>query len=365
MHEELPFDQVPERWEQISPAWVNAALAQRHPDTCVDRVDIVRRDDGTNRRVVLGLHYAHGAGPDTLFLKSNDPAHRSVHLRNGNLYNEAQLFGSGVSLPVEHPLVYKAIADRREASFLLVMEDLTRRAADPRDATRPLSVEQVAAGLRGLAQLHSRYWGFTDQSEPGLAWVQTWAPTEGWQVGLKKRIPIGLQRASGLLPDAVLQYSGDQIVELWARYVTSLSRAPMTLLHGDAHIGNTYVLPNGDVGFLDWQVVRRGEWSQDVGYFLVGSLTEEDRRRHERQLLDVYRQALDIPPEQLPSAEQMWRRYRAAAAYGLAIWLSTLGTDGWQSPTISTALARRYANAFIELDTMSALADEGALNTPA
>jgi aminoglycoside phosphotransferase (APT) family kinase protein len=158
----------------------------------------------------------------------------------------------------------------------------------------------------------------------------------------------------------VTKLSGDEIVGIWARYVASLSKGPMTLLHGDAHIGNTYVLPDGDVGFLDWQVVRRGGWSQDVGYFLVGALTEEDRRRSEAALLEEYRKALDIPANQRPSAEEAWLHYRTTPAYGLAIWLSTLGTDGYQSREVSLALARRYSSAFVELETASALASIGA-----
>ena len=128
----------------------------------------------------------------------------------------------------------------------------------------------------------------------------------------------------------------------------------MTLLHGDAHIGNTYVLPDGGVGFLDWQVVRRGEWSQDVGYFLVGCLTEEDRRRNEGALLDEYRCSLTIPNESRPTPDELWLRYRASAAYGLAIWLSTLGSTGFQSREISMTLTQRYAAAFDELETEKA-----------
>jgi aminoglycoside phosphotransferase (APT) family kinase protein len=41
------------------------------------------------------------------------------------------------------------------------------------------------------------------------------------------------------------------------------------------------VLPDDDVGFLDWQMARRGNWSLDLGYFLQGALTIEDRRRGE------------------------------------------------------------------------------------
>ncbi|WP_428312774.1 phosphotransferase [Hydrocarboniphaga sp.] len=349
-------DRVPQRWEDITPAWLNDALAARCAGAVVQQVDIVHRDDGTNRRAVLQLSYSRGSGPRTLFLKANDPAHRAVHLRNGNLFNEALLFGANVPLPVEHPIVYRAIADQQRGDFLLVMEDLKQRDADPRDALRPMSAEQVADGLRGLARLHSQYWGFSADRHPQLGWIKTWEASEGWLVGLRRRIPIGLERAAGLLPDSLPHYDGEQILEFWRRYVASLSEHPMTLLHGDAHIGNTYIVPGGQVGFLDWQVVRRGEWSQDVGYFLVGALTEADRRRHERELVQIYRDALDVPAAERPSAEQMWRRYRATPAYGLAIWLSTLGTDGWQAPAISIALAQRYAAAFSDLDSASVLA---------
>ena len=274
---------------------MTAAIASQHPDASVADVTILTIDDGTNRRARFGLSYACGSGPSSVFLKAHAPGHRIVHLRNGNLFNEARLFRSGVTLPVDHPLVYKAIVDYLRLDFLLVMEDLTRRGADPRDATRPMTVDQVAHGLRGLARLHSRYWGLSRKTHPQLRWVKTWQPGKGWQIGLRKRIPIGLQRGAQTLPQVVLDLSGDAIVDLWSGYVRTLSTGPMTLLHGDAHIGNTYVLPDGDVGFLDWQVLRRGNWSQDVGYFLVSALTEEDRRNHETALLQVYRGALEVP----------------------------------------------------------------------
>lgn len=43
------------------------------------------------------------------------------------------------------------IVDYLRLDFLLVMEDLVNRGAYPRDATRPMTVDQVANGLRGLA----------------------------------------------------------------------------------------------------------------------------------------------------------------------------------------------------------------------
>ena len=116
------------------------------------------------------------------------------------------------------------------------------------------------------------------------------------------------------------------------------------------------MLPDDEVGFLDWQMVRRGNWSLDLGYFLQGALTIEDRRQSERQLLEEYRGALELAADEIPTAEEVWLRYRASVAHGLAIWIATLsGGDAWQRPDICLAFAQRYSAAFMDLDTRAAL----------
>jgi hypothetical protein len=237
---------------------------------------------------------------------------------------------------------------------MVVMEDVTLRGGDPRDATRPLTPDQVARGLRGLARLHRDYRGFTAATHPRLDWVQTWAPTPGFHLALRSRVPLGARRAADRLPASLAALSADEIVDFWVRYVALLPAGP-TLLHADAHIGNTYVLPGDDVGFLDWQVVRRGAWVQDVGYFLVGALTIEDRRAAEADLLAEYLGALTVPAESRPAVADAWAHYRASPAYGLPIWLSTLGTDGYQRHAVSLALCERYAAAYVDLDCATAL----------
>ena len=55
------------------------------------------------------------------------------------------------------------------------------------------------------------------------------------------------------------------------------------------------------------------------------------------------------------SGTDAWHWYRSSPAYGLAIWLSTLGTDGYQRHEVSLELAARHAAAFVELETLDAL----------
>jgi phosphotransferase family enzyme len=347
---------IPQGWDEITPAWMTSALAQHFPGAEVDRVRVTLRDDGTNRRARLALGYSTGSGPATVFAKAVDPEHADLVALTSGLYHEPRLFASGVPLPLDHPTVYAALIDEDRRDFLMIMEDVVARGADPRDSTRPMTVDQVAAGVRGLARLHSEYWGERLARHPALGWVEPFIAFEGLEYA---PLHIAHERLADTVPAQILALSGTELfVDIWARYIGSLTAASAapTLLHGDAHIGNTYVLPGDDVGFLDWQMLRRGNFSLDLGYFLQGALTIEDRRACERELMAEYRSALRLPADEMPSEQDIWLRYRASVAHGLAIWMATLsGGDAWQRADICLAFAQRYATAFVDLDTAGAL----------
>src|SRR6201991_2396355 len=283
---------IPQGWEEITAEWMTTALDGHFPGARVDDVAVVLRDDGTNRRARLQLKYSAGAGPATVFAKAVDPEHADLVALTSGLYHEPRLFSSGVVLPLDHPAVYTAIVDEDRRDFLIVMEDVVARGAEPRDSTRPMTVDQVASGVRGLARMHSRYWGERLTSDPALEWVEPSVAFAGLEYA---PLHIAHERLGDTVAAEILALSGAELfVEIWARYIETLTgspRSPQTLLPGDPHIGNTYVLPDDEVGFLDWQMVRRGNWSVDLGYFLQGALTIEDRRQSERDLLEEYRGA--------------------------------------------------------------------------
>jgi aminoglycoside phosphotransferase (APT) family kinase protein len=333
---------------------MTAAIADHFPGAQVDAVEVALRDDGTNRRARLKLAYSTGGGPATVFAKAVDPAHAELVALTSGLFHEPRLFASGVALPLEHPAVYAAVYDEGTSNFLMIMEDVTARGADPRDSTRPLTVDQAAGGVRGLARLHSKYWGDRLAAHSALGWVEPFVAFEGLEYA---PLEIAYERLGDTVPAEIPTLTGkDLFVDIWARYIATLTKSTQTLLHGDPHIGNTYVLPNDDIGFLDWQMVRRGNFSLDLGYFLQGALTIDDRRSAERDLLEEYRAALALPADEMPSSGELWLRYRASTAHGLAIWIATLsGGDAWQRPDISLAFAQRYSAAFVDLETRSAL----------
>ncbi len=337
--------EIPADWASVTPEWIGAALSESFPGAVVDGVTVALRDDGTNRRARLALSYSSGSGPSHVFVKASDLEHAAVNDRTGGVLNEAQLFATGVELPIEHPAVYFAQVDEPRLDFVLVMEDLLLRQCDPRDATRPLTIEQTANGVRSLAQLHSTFWGDRFDRYPELSWVEPFVVWRGMATG----IDIGLERAGDRVPPAVRELTGRDIMrDVWVPFIGTLLQGGQTLLHGDPHIGNTYLTPDDQVGFLDWQVVRRGNPCIDLGYFLQGACTVEDRRHAERQLVELYRSSLDLPDHDIPSEAELWLRYRASTAHGLALWLVTAASD-WQRPEVSLSLAERYAAAFVDL----------------
>ncbi|GAA3222155.1 phosphotransferase [Actinocorallia longicatena] len=347
---------IPEDLDLITAEWMTAALAASHPGAVVSEVKVALRDDGTNRRARLGLSYAAGQGPETVFVKAVDPAHAELTAATSGLFHEPRLFLSEVELPVDHPAVHLSLIDEPGQNFIMVMEDLSARGADPRDSTRPLTPAQAAGGMRALARLHSAFWNARLTGRQALSWVEPYTP---WPQEMDELmagvIPLAREMAGDALPPLVRAYEPMDLIRLWKGYIHALATGPQTLLHGDAHIGNTYVLPGDDIGFLDWQMLRRGHWSLDVGYFLQGAVTTEDRRAHEAELIETYRTALDVPESERPTAEQAWTAYRASAVYGLVLWLATLTGSAWQREDISLALAQRYADAFTDLDTPAAV----------
>jgi hypothetical protein len=343
--------EIPAGWDEVTPAWMTAALGSSGLEAEVERVELVFRDDGTNRRARFRLAYSRGAGPASVFMKAADPEHAQLNAAMGGVFNEPKLFRSNVDLAIEHPSVYAALIDEPSLNFILVMEDIAVRGGDPRDATRPMTIAQVADGARGLAGLHQEFWGRRLVDCDALAWVE---PFVAWK-GMRRGIDIGLERTADAVPKAIAAMDGREIEDQWSRYIGTVNDGPATLLHGDAHIGNTYLLGNEHVGFLDWQVLRRGNHMLDVGYFVQGALTVEDRRSSEREIVERYHEALQPLGDERPSLDEMWLRYRASTAHGLALWMATAASDTWQRPEVSATLATRYAFAFDDLHAAAAI----------
>lgn len=144
--------------------------------------------------------------------------------------------------------------------------------------------------------------------------------------------------------------SEDELFTFMNRVKRHHATLPQDILHGDAHVGNTYQLPGGVGGLYDFQVSVRGFGLRDALYHLVTALSIEERRRHDRDLIASYRERLRAHGVvELPSLEAMWLEARRAAVWGFYCWLPTnlrvWGTEGL------TAMLLRVATAFRDYES--------------
>ena len=99
---------------------------------------------------------------------------------------------------------------------------------------------------------------------------------------------------------------------------------PRTLVHNDPHLKNWYIAGNGEMGLNDWQTCVKGHWSRDVAYTLVTSLTIEDRRAWEKELLQYYLDKLSESGAPSVSFEEAFLLYRKNLLNALAMWTGTI-----------------------------------------
>jgi hypothetical protein len=349
---------VPKDWAGFTPGWITDALSARHPGAEVSAVEVVDIDVGTTSRARLRLEYRFGDGPKCVFVKAQGRlAHRVVATALGAMYGEARFLGYG-ELPLPTPELYATAIDPLRLRSVVVLEDLADRGATPNNAIEPLDPKEVAQGLDSLARLHGRFWRFTASSDPELRWVRLWRFFPAWALVFGAGIRAGVDRIGELLPEEVLPahlQNWRQLTGLTGRALAATRTGPLTVIHGDAHVGNTYRLPDGTIGFYDWQNVRKGAWAQDVGYFMVSALEVADRRAHERDLLEHYLATLQTTGVETPLFEEAWLRYRGTPAYGLGAWLATLGLGDYQRDDVSVATVKRFAAALVDLETEDAL----------
>jgi hypothetical protein len=340
--------QVPSCLQDLDAGWMTAAISRRHPGVTVSAVAVGPVAHGTNRRATVKLSYCGQQGPPSVFVKmhASRMMHRLALVALRALGAEALLADRGVDLPLEHPAFFAGGYWPARLASIVVMEDIAIRSGVPGDGSAALGIDEVASGLRGLASLHSTFWGKPLPAE--LSFLRPWRLGAGWAAISGPSLARGLRKlntATGEPPPARAS-----VLERQFRKSSQVaSYGPQTVLHGDPHPANTYSLPGRRTGFYDWQLIRTGNWSHDVGYFIAGSLETSDRRSHEKELLADYLSYLRVPNP--PSFVEAWGRYRLTPAFGLATWLHTLSAGSFQPLEVCLATISRFASAYRDLGT--------------
>lgn len=260
-------------------------------------------------------------------------------------------------LEVEAPKCLGAAFDEMSGTFALALEDLRVRGARFPNVMSPVSLHQLQALLDQLAMLHARYWqsseltgrlaairphteGELHRFFMSLDAVPALVTSEIRSEQFKREMVEAIGTSDSALYDAVLRTQ---------HYQSSLA---YTLCHGDCHIGNTYLLPDGG-GLLDWQLTARGRYIHDVSYLIITALAVAQRREVERDLISYYLDRLaHHGVTDGPGLDEAWYEHRLAANWCLYIgWLTTPITHyGWE---ISVCNIIRLATAVADLGSVA------------
>ena len=338
---------IPVDANAIDAAWLEAALAPRHPGVRVRRVERISLDEVTNAHARLRVEYDEAAGaPERLFCKllPSEPGRRAAIAATGMGLREARFYAELADrLTMRVPVAHAAGWDEASGAFALLMEDLATSGCTISDGTRGVPVDAAAGALADLAELHVRF------EEPGArtrlaGWVPAPAPPSDYGTS---RLRFALEHHRDRMRDAFAELAACYVADP-APFHAQWHAGPGTVIHGDVHIGNLFVdgadgPGRSRVGFLDWGMVVRSTPLRDLTYFLTMALSVEDRRAHERALIRHYldvRRGLGGSPL---GEDAVLAAYPVHAAYNVvaSCQVVTVGDD-------ATPARRKFAAAFLE-----------------
>jgi hypothetical protein len=346
---------IPDGPEGLTPAWLTQALKAGGRDVEVARIEVTPLGVGVgmmSRIYRVAVDYAAGTGPAALVVKIPTPneQNRQVAVDFDNYRREVEFYRRAAHrTPMRTPALYCA-AVSGSADFVLVLEDLSGWGQG--DQVVGASREQADACMTALGQLHASFWNRVDDG--ALDWVPDSYPSV---------MSDGLFQGTQALYGAFNEHFGDivpaHLQALETRYVAALpglqrwiNGSPRTLVHGDFRMDNLFFAP-GTMACCDWQGSVRGRGIHDVAYFLSGSVATELRRRHERDLLTRWLDALRAGGVAGYDADQAWHDYRHAV---LVLWSYVVVIGGGLDPNNRrgnrwiTEMVRRSCAAMDDLD---------------
>jgi aminoglycoside phosphotransferase (APT) family kinase protein len=349
---------VPTRPEDVTAEWLTSFLAPRNPGVHVEDLVVLTTTQGAATRLRVQPRYAPGgdAGlPPVLFVKTSLTSRMFV--ADPHMYLTEVRFYEHLrpSLRCETPTVYAWALDGETNRFAVVIEDLSLRSAIFPTALSGLAAADLEPLMRTIARLHAPNWGRRDL-EAAYPWLET--ATTGrtatfWRDGVRAVCEAELScgyKASAL---DLGRYPLDRMLAAIRALQVANAEGPLTVVHGDTHIGNCYLLPDRTGGLLDWQLTRVANWATDVAYVIVTALDVEERRSGERALLRSYLDELSSRGVAAPAWDEAWARYRQQMPYGVACWLVT--PTGMYGEALLDALIRRCVAAADDLDSYGAL----------
>lgn len=231
--------------------------------------------------------------------------------------------------PLRTPVTY---ATRCQGTrFYLVQENLHEDPAvqlftNP-DMMAGAPLELAYRCLDGFARLHACHYGLSAAERERLLPLRYHlflSPGMGVAARMLNRLALKpcMKKLPGVIPKSVAE-AYQRSTGNWDALLNYWFAGPLSLLHGDSHLGNFFV--SGDeMGMLDWQAAHWGKGVRDVQYFLIDSLPADTLAAHEQDLLAYYVERRAHYGEEI-DLDQTWQEYRSFTFHTLMTIVVSIG----------------------------------------
>lgn len=312
---------IPAQATDITASWLNEKLGEDFGEIASVRCEHIGEGVGVLGEVArLHLDYVEGAtGPPTVVAKCQSLFADNIFIsmamgfyaREVNFYNEL-----AAELDMRVPHCWVAEVAPEGAPFVLMLEEITdARAIDQIEGANRADTETI---IRTIARLHARFWD--NDALMALDWLPPMNNDlyKGASMLVEANFPEFEEKWADRLPAEVMQWCH----ALTPRYAEMVdwfaAERPQTYAHTDVRADN--FLFGGSAGedtvvTLDFQLSTRhiGVW--DIANFLGASITIENRRAWQEELLALYHSTLEDLGVTGYSLDAMTRHYRYATLH--------------------------------------------------
>ena len=352
MASETPYP-LPTEIAGLTTDWLNAALRTRNPEVTVLDSAVIDINHGTCTKIRIGLEMdaaGKAAGiPDRVILKGGFETHsRLMHYMHGE---EVHAYADvAPHSPMRFPACFFAGYDPDARQGIVIMEDLVARGVEFLHPQRPQQPEQVAQRLTRLARHHAARWNSPEFAPGGqFAWANHVADAVYFPTVLVPDIWKSFVDSARGAAASVCFHDLDWMIEAVAKFGRFAKTLPTTLIHGDTHLGNLYIDTDGEPGFFD-SLPHLAPAMYEISYHVTGALDVPVRRKHERELVEHYRQELIRCGVEAPSLDDFMHQFGVFLANGYAIFL--VNASEFQPEAINTAYTARFSSAMLDHDTI-------------
>jgi hypothetical protein len=351
-------EKLPKLASEVNAQWLTRLLQNRYPGLVVENMVLDKLIDSHTTKLLLTLDL-NEAGK-----AAGVPQHICIKANWSGLFDNVDIselearyyYFVRDSIGIPSPICYYADWDPETGKGIIILEDLARKGGEFGHSLQHTGVDGVARALEGLARLHGAWWGNPKLDQQ--AWLPTsmGTPVDTDQLDIMwKYVEINLAKPEfrAVISKWVLD-DPQRFVRAYKSLVrfVQAQTGPRCIVHGDCHLGNTYRRADGERLWMDWQLVRKGQPWRDLTYFMVGSLTIDERRKSERALHKHYRDALlATGADGVPDLDGIFEQYRRWIIYGQQAWVANM--DEWGQNGLP--MNERFFTAGDDLETLKAL----------